>query len=101
MGLVLGSITALRGLRAEFTPGGPENEAARAAMLTRRLTVTAVPDTDQARQALADQLPALTSLARLGTVTLADAVPTEGGVCPGGRAGGDVLRPGVGASGRD
>ncbi len=75
MGLVIESITALRGLRAEFTPGGPENEAARAAMLARRLTVVAVPDSDQARAALTDQLPALTALARLGTVSVADAPP--------------------------
>ena len=93
MGLVLGSITALRGLRAEFTPGGPENEAARAAMLTRRLTVIAVPDTDQARQALTDQLPALTSLARLGTVTLADAAPTDGAFVPAGVPGATYYVP--------
>ena len=42
MALVIGSITALRALRAEFTPGGQENEAARAAMLARRFTVVAV-----------------------------------------------------------
>jgi valyl-tRNA synthetase len=82
MALVIGSITALRGLRAEFTPGGPENEAARAAMIARRLTVVAVPETDAARAALRDQLPALTALARLGDVTLADAPPPQGRSVP-------------------
>ncbi len=93
MGLVLGSITALRGLRAEFTPGGPENEAARTAMLTRRLTVTAVPETNIALMALADQLPALTSLARLGTVTVADAAPTGGAFVPAGVPGATYYVP--------
>jgi len=77
MGLVIESITALRGLRAEFTPGGPENEAARAAMLARRLSVVTVPDTQTAQAALSDQLPALTALARLGAVSIADAPPFD------------------------
>ncbi len=78
MALTIGSITALRGLRAEYTPGGPENEAARAAMLTRRFTVTAVPDTEQAAATLREQLPSVVSLARLGAVTIAEAAPTDG-----------------------
>ena len=78
MALVVGSITALRALRAEFTPGGPENEAARAAMIARRFTVTAVPEGATAAATLRDQLPALASLARLGEVTLAPSVPTDG-----------------------
>jgi len=78
MALVIGSITALRALRAEFTLGGPENEAARAAMIARRFTVTAVPEGATAAATLRDQLPALASLARLGTVTLADAAPVGG-----------------------
>jgi len=77
MGLVIESITALRGLRAEFTPGGSENEAARAAMLARRLTVVAVPETQAARAALTDQLPALAALARLGDVSVANAPPAD------------------------
>jgi len=78
MALVVGSITALRALRAEFTPGGPENEAARAAMIARRFTVTAVPEGATAAATLRDQLPALASLARLGEVTLAPSVPRDG-----------------------
>ena len=49
MQLVIDGITALRVLRAEFTPGGDENAAARAAMLTRRFTVTVVPESDGGR----------------------------------------------------
>ncbi len=79
VGLLIESITALRGLRAEFTPGGPENEAARAAMLTRKLSVAAVPETDAARDALTEQLPALIALARLGATVVAPAAPTDGG----------------------
>jgi len=78
MALVIGSITALRALRAEFTPGGPENEAARAAMIARRFTVVAVPEGATAAATLRDQLPALVSLARLGAVTLAPSAPTGG-----------------------
>ena len=57
MALVIESITALRALRAEFTPGGPENEAARAAMIARRFTVTAVPEGATGAATLRDQLP--------------------------------------------
>ena len=78
MALVIGSITALRALRAEFTPGGPENEAARAAVIARRFTVIAVPDGATNAATLREQLPALVSLARLGEVTLAEAAPTDG-----------------------
>ena len=78
MALVIESITALRGLRAEFTPGGQENEAARAAMLARRFTVTVVPDTELAAATLRDQLPSLISLSRLGDVTITDTAPTGG-----------------------
>jgi valyl-tRNA synthetase len=77
MGLVIDSISALRSLRADFTPGGPENEAARATILTRRFTVTVVPETLQARTAIQEQLSALTALARLGQVQIADAAPTD------------------------
>ena len=79
VGLLIESITALRGLRAEFTPGGQENEAARAAMLTRKLSVVAVPETEAARSALTNQLPALAALARLGETTVAASVPSGGG----------------------
>jgi valyl-tRNA synthetase len=75
MALLIDSITALRTLRAEFTPGGQENEAARAAILARRFTVTAVADSDSARTTLTDQISALTNLARLGTVTIESAAP--------------------------
>jgi valyl-tRNA synthetase len=78
MALVIGSITALRGLRAEFTPGGQENESARAAMLVRRLTVTIVPESEKAGATLREQLPSLVSLARLGIVTFEDSAPTDG-----------------------
>ncbi len=77
MALVLDSITALRALRADFTPGGPENEAARAVILNRRFTVTVVPDGERAEAVLREQMPALTNLARLGTVTLSP-TPPEG-----------------------
>ena len=80
--LLIGSITALRGLRAEFTPGGQENEAARAAMLTRKLTVVAVPEGAIAGATLRDQLPALTALARLGEVSVAASSPAEGKYVP-------------------
>lgn len=76
MALVINGISALRSLRADFTPGGPENEVARAAILNRRFTVTIVPDTPQAAATLRDQKPALTALARLGSVQIADAVPS-------------------------
>jgi valyl-tRNA synthetase len=78
MAMVIGSITALRGLRAEFTPGGPENEAARAAMIARRFTVIAVPGGETETATLRGQLPALVSLARLGEVTLAASAPPDG-----------------------
>ncbi len=77
MTLVIGSITALRGLRAEFTPGGPEHEAARAAILARRFRVIVVPEGEQAVDTLRALLPSLVSLARLGEVTLANAAPTD------------------------
>lgn len=80
--LLIESITALRGLRAEFTPGGQENEAARAAMLTRKLTVVAVPETEAAGATLRAQLPALVALARLGVITVAAEAPTEGKYVP-------------------
>ena len=75
MALLIGGISALRTLRAEFTPPGQENEAARAAMIARRLTVTVVPEGAWAEAALRAQLPALATLARLGTVSVADAAP--------------------------
>ncbi len=77
MGLLIGGISALRTLRAEFTPPGQENEAARAAMIARRLTVTIVPENAPAEAALRAQLPTLTALARLGTVTIAEAAPAH------------------------
>ena len=85
--LLIDSITALRGLRAEFTPGGQENEAARAAMLTRRLTVVAVPASETAGATLRDQLPALVALARLGEITIAAEVPADGKYVPAGVSG--------------
>ncbi len=84
VGLLIESITALRGLRAEFTPGGQENEAARAAMLTRKLSVVAVPETDAAASALTHQLPALVALARLGATSVAGSVPEGGKYVPAG-----------------
>ena len=78
MQLLIDGITALRVLRAEFTPPGAENEAARAAMLSRRFTVAVVPETDAAAQTLRDQLPALTALARLGDVQIVPAPPGMG-----------------------
>ena len=80
--LLIDSITALRGLRAEFTPGGQENEAARAAMLTRKLTVIAVPVGAAAGATLREQLPALIALARLGEVSVAASAPTDGKYVP-------------------
>ena len=80
--LLIDSITALRGLRAEFTPGGQENEAARAAMLTRKLTVIAVPESETAGATLRAQLPALVALARLGETTVVAAAPTDGKYVP-------------------
>ena len=82
VGLLLESITALRGLRAEFTPGGQENEAARAAMLTRKLTVVAVAETDAAASALTNQISALIALARLGETTVAASAPTDSKYVP-------------------
>ena len=93
MALVIGSITALRGLRAEFTPGGQENEAARAAMLARRFTVTAVPESATADATLRQQLPALISLARLGDVTLAETAPTDSKYVSAGVAGAAFFIP--------
>jgi valyl-tRNA synthetase len=78
MQVVIDSITALRALRAEYTPGGQENDALRAAMLARRLTVRFVPEADLAAQALRDQLPALTALARLGDVQILPSSPVLG-----------------------
>ena len=75
MSLLIDSITALRTLRAEFTPGGQENEAARAAMLARRFTVTIVASTPEARATLESQLGALSTLARIGDVTFVDVAP--------------------------
>jgi len=87
MALVIGSITAMRALRAEFTPGGPENETARAAMIARRFTVTAVPEGAKSAATLREQLPALVSLARLGVVTLAETAPADGKYVAAGVAG--------------
>ncbi len=83
MALLIGGISALRTLRAEFTPPGQENEAARAAMIARRLTVAVVPGYPFAKAALQMQLPALTTLARLGDVTLADTAPAGRNVATG------------------
>ena len=77
MELMIGSITALRGLRAEFTPGGPEHEAARAAILARRFRVIVVPEGERSAATLRTLLPSLISLARLGEVTLAETAPTD------------------------
>ncbi len=85
--LLIDSITALRGLRAEFTPGGQENETARAAMLTRKLTVVAVPDSEVPGATLRDQLPALAALARLGEITIAADAPAGGKYVPAGVTG--------------
>ena len=93
LGLVIDSISALRSLRADFTPGGPENEAARAAILTRRFTVTLVPETPPARATLQDQLPALTALARLGQVQVADKPPTDQRYVPAGVTGATFYIP--------
>ena len=87
MALLIDSITALRGLRAEFTPGGTENEAARAAMLARRFTVTAVPETRSSRRPpCATSRSALVSLARLGDGDggrgRADGVKSVPSACP-------------------
>jgi len=87
IGLLIDSITALRGLRAEFTPGGQENEAARAAMLTRKLTVVVVPDSEVPGATLRDQLPALAALARLGEITIAADAPAGGKYVPAGVTG--------------
>ena len=87
MGMVIGSITALRGLRAEFTPGGPENEAARASMIARRFTVITVPEGETEAATLREQLPALVSLARLGEVKVASTAPTDGKYVAAGVAG--------------
>jgi len=93
MALVIESITAIRSLRADFTPPGQENEAARAAMLQRRFTVAIVADNSAARATLQDQLAALTTLSRLGTVTLADAAPSEGRWIPVGVTGATLYVP--------
>ena len=93
MALVIGSITALRGLRAEFTPGGPENEVARAAIIARRFTVTALPEGATAAETLRDQLTAIVSLARLGAVTVAEAAPTDGKYVAAGVAGASFYVP--------
>ncbi len=87
VGLLIESITALRGLRAEFTPGGQENEAARAAMLTRKLTVVAVPENETAGATLRAQLPALVALARLGDTAVTTETPTDGKYVPAGVSG--------------
>jgi len=87
IGLLIDSITALRGLRAEFTPGGQENEAARAAMLTRKLSVIAVPENEAAGATLRAQLPALVALARLGNTMIVTEAPADGKHVPVGVAG--------------
>ena len=51
-------------------------------MLTRRLTVIAVPDTEAAGAALNAQLTALTALARLGATTVAPVAPADGKYVP-------------------
>ena len=91
MSLIIESITALRALRADFTPGGPENEAARAAILNRRFSVTIVPQTMLAQTTLQDQLPTLTALARLGRVELARDAPDDMRVLPIGCVRRDIL----------
>ncbi len=70
MTLLIDSVTALRTLRAEYTPGGQENEAARAAILSRRFTVSIIPENDWAAAALQDQQGALQTLARLGDIQI-------------------------------
>jgi valyl-tRNA synthetase len=92
MGLLIESVTALRALRADFTPGGPENEAARDAILKRRFTVAIVAENETARAALQDQQGALIALARLGDVSFADAAPAAKSV-PVGVAGATLYVP--------
>ena len=75
---LIDSVTALRSLRAEYTPGGAENEAIRAAILSRRFTVTAVPEDSYASTMLETQLTPLTNLARLGPVIVANSTPIDG-----------------------
>ena len=91
--LLIDSITALRSLRADFTPGGQENDAARAAMLARRLTVTIVPESATAKATLTEQQTAFTALARLGEVRFADAAPTDQKYVPTGVAGATFYLP--------
>ena len=93
MALVIDSIGALRSLRADFTPGGPENEAARAAILARRFTVTVVPDSEQTASVLREQLPSLVNMARLGDVSVADAPPAGVRTVPVGVAGATLYVP--------
>jgi valyl-tRNA synthetase len=76
MALFIAAVTALRTLRAEFTPPGQENEAARAAMLARRFTVVIVAETAEAGAALSSQRSALATLARVGDVTFTSEAPT-------------------------
>jgi valyl-tRNA synthetase len=92
MALVIDSVSALRTLRAEFTPPGQENEAARAAMLARRFTVTIVPENETAKSTLIDQQGALTTLARVGEISFADAAP-EGRWVPSGVPGATLYVP--------
>ncbi len=75
MALFIGAVTALRTLRAEFTPPGQENEAARAAILARRFTVIIVPETDSAGATLRAQQAALANLARVAVPQFAEAAP--------------------------
>ena len=93
MALVIDSISALRSLRADFTPGGQENEAARAAILARRFTVTVVPDNEQAAFVLREQLASIINLARLGDVSVADNLPVGVRTVPVGVAGATFYVP--------
>lgn len=93
MALLIDSITALRSLRADFTPGGQENDAARAAMLARRLTVTIVPESETSKATLQGQLTAFTALARLGEVQFAAAAPTDQKYVPTGVSGATFYLP--------
>ena len=74
---LIGSVTALRTLRAEFTPGGPENEAVRASILARRFTVYALPHDASGRLTLESGVQALTSMARIGSISIVDTMPTD------------------------
>jgi valyl-tRNA synthetase len=92
MTLLMDCVSSIRSLRAEFTPGGQENEAARAAILARRFTVVIAAESPSGARILKEQTQAIVNLARVGDVSVVDTAP-EGRYVPAALTGATLYIP--------